>query len=110
MTTKSEKRDVAAEKEKFLCAIANAGCFSDAIADLMKTSSRDHFEFTVDGAIKCAGVECSSEEGAFLWMQCHYDSISASTNAAGKLAEALSQSLDELYNTARELLKANEAA
>jgi hypothetical protein len=101
------------KNDEFLRAIANAECFSDAIADLMAVAYDNHFEFTVDGAIERSIMEGSSESGAYWWMQDHYDSISASTNAARRLAEALSKSLDELYMTTLKRLKeknANEAA
>lgn len=89
------------KKAEFLQAIANAGCYSYALRDLLSTASGDHFSETMESAIKDNESQGNDKlGGAYWWMNDHYSSVAAILYAAELLAESLQGITEDLYHTA----------
>lgn len=92
------------KKDEFLSAIANVESYGLALENLMSRAMVDHFDSTLEGAIKEIDTEDSPWGGAYWWMNDHYDSVAAVIYAARKLAESMRGMAVDLYNTASDLV------
>lgn len=87
--------------EALLRGIATVEAYALSVSDLMGESVRDHFENTLEGAIKRyeESAKCDEHEAAYRWMNDHYDSITAAVRAAMYLSEATYELAQQLWNS-----------